>query len=89
MDVEIQPHIAWQRIGDEVVFVDLKAGDALGLNATASFIWSRLDELSEEQISEEIAQSFLVGLSAARNDVREFVESMEQRGFVKVKARQE
>ncbi len=89
MGVTIEPHIAWQHIGDEVVLVDLRAGDAMGLNTTASFIWSHLDEWSEVQIADAMAQSFQVCQSAAQDDVRAFVESMEQRGFVKVKARQE
>ena len=87
--MKIEPHIAWNRIGDEVVLVDLQAGDSLGLNTTASFIWSHLDEWSEEQIADAMAQGFQVCPSAARDDVRAFVESMEQRGFVKVKARLE
>jgi hypothetical protein len=78
------PCVAWQRAGEEAVIVDLDSGDALGLNRTGSFIWSRLETRTLAEIAEELSRTFEVAPGTAKEDVSSFVEEMRARGLVEL-----
>lgn len=78
----ISPHVAWQRVGEEVIIIELKTGNTLGLNPTASQIWSEINDSSLEAIAESIASTYELDLETATRDVAAFLDEMQQRGLV-------
>ena len=74
--------VAWQQLEGRVVLLDLERGRALGLNETGSFLWTRLDDGSEDALAAELAASFRIERSQARLDVAGFIQELDQRGFL-------
>jgi hypothetical protein len=69
-------------IDGEGVVVDLPRRSMVGLSSTAAFIWCRIGQASEEEIATELASAFEVDEVRARDDVRDFLALMRERGFV-------
>ena len=84
MTFKIAPHLAWQRLEGEAVIVDIPARVAVGLNTTGLFIWERLEEHAENEITRMVADEFEVDPEQARRDVASFLEEMTSRGFIEV-----
>lgn len=82
MNLKIEKNVAWQLVGDEALIVDLRDGYSLGLNPVGSFIWSRLERLSREEIGNELVGAFNVTHDVALRDIDEFVAELKRRGFV-------
>ncbi len=80
--MRLAPELAWQVIDGEGVVIDLPRRRVLGLNPTGSFIWSRINSASEEEIAAELAIAFDVEEAQARSDVRAFVARLRDRGFL-------
>lgn len=80
--MRIAPELAWQMVDGEGVVVDLPRRRVLGLNPTASLIWSLLPSANEEEITAQVTQRFEVDEPRARADVREFLAALEARGFL-------
>jgi len=78
----IRAHVAWQQVGGEAVLVDLETGNAVGLNPTGSFVWTRLDDQPDSEIAVALAEHFDIEKDEAAGDVREFVSRMRDRGFI-------
>jgi hypothetical protein len=76
------PDTAWQVIGDEAVIMNLGGARVFGLNPTGALVWSLLEERDEEGLAQAVAERFDVGEEAAREDVREFLSLLRQRGLV-------
>ncbi len=69
-------------IGDEVVIMNLAGGHVLGLNPTGALIWSLLEERDEAGLAEAVTERYAVDATAARGDVREFLDLLRKRGLV-------
>jgi hypothetical protein len=82
MPFRIDGGLAWQLIDGEAIVVDLVGGRTLGLNGTGSLIWSLLADHEEEEIAQAVAQKFEIDPSAAREDVRAFIQVLRERGLV-------
>ena len=54
----------------------------IGLNATATFLWSQLDGGDENALASAIANEFDVSEEAAKGDVRTFVDDMRRRNLI-------
>jgi hypothetical protein len=80
--LRIAPELAWQVIDGEGVIVDLPRRCMLGLSPSASFIWTRIDTATEEEIAAELARAFDVDEARAQADVRGFLALLRERGFV-------
>ncbi len=80
--MRIAPELAWQMVDGEGVIVDLHRRRVLGLNPTASLIWSMLDRATEDEITTAVAHRFEVDEAQARADVRGFLAELESRGFL-------
>ena len=64
------PDIAWRRIGDESVVLDLKSSDYYSLNETAALLWETLGEgLTPEKAVERLCEEFDAEPDAVRKDV--------------------
>lgn len=84
MAYTIGNHIAWQRVGDEVVLIDLDSALAAGLNPVASFILPMLEDHDETSIVAAIVREFDVKPSQAREDLRLFVTQMMEQQVIHV-----
>jgi hypothetical protein len=80
--VRIASELAWQVVDGEGVIVDLPRRSMFGLSPTASFIWSRIETATEDEIAGELARAFDVDEARAQADVRGFVSLLRERGFV-------
>jgi len=74
--------LAWQLIEGEAVLLDLDHGRSLGLNETASVVWTLLSDHDDEQIAAELVRRFDVTLNRARADVTRLVDQLRERGLV-------
>lgn len=66
----------------EAVLIDLERGTALGLNASASFLWARLSTHDTDALAHALVGAFDIDIARAREDVTAFVDSLRARGFV-------
>ena len=80
--MRVAPNVAWQIVNDEAIVIDLASGQVIGLNATATFLWSQLDGGDENALASAIANEFDVSEEAAKGDVRTFVDDMRRRNLI-------
>ncbi len=80
--MRIAPELAWQVVDGEGVIVDLPRRCMLGLSPSAAFIWSRIDDATEDEIAAELVRAFDVDEARAQADVRGFLALLRERGFV-------
>jgi len=66
----------------EAVVVDLATGATIGLNPTATFLWSHLDGRDEDSLASALAAEFDVDRDSAAEDVRDFLGQMQQRKLI-------
>ncbi|MBN2529102.1 MAG: PqqD family protein [Deltaproteobacteria bacterium] len=78
------PRIAFRRIAEVMVLVDVSENILLKLNATGAFIWEHGDGMPLESIARRIAEQFDVDVVRAQTDVLEFVEVLVQRKLATV-----
>lgn len=83
MALRRHPDVAWQRIGDEVVLMGLAPeGRVLGLNPTGGVVWSLLGEQDEDGLVAAVVELFAIEDGRAREDVRDFLSLLRERGLV-------
>jgi len=76
------PHVAWQRVVDEVVVVDLAGRRALGFNPVGSLVWELIATHDEPDIVRTVAERFAVSREQAALDVRAFLADLASRSLV-------
>jgi hypothetical protein len=74
--------VAWQRIGDEALVMNLPEGRVLGLNPTGALVWSLLEERDEDGLVAALVERFETDSAQARADVRGFVAFLRERHLV-------
>ena len=57
-------------------------GRVLGLNPTGGVVWSLLEELDEDGLVAAVVERFAIGEARARDDVREFLSLLRERGLL-------
>lgn len=75
-------YLAWQRLGDEVVVIDLRSGTAIGLNNSGALIWSLLPDSDEAAIAAALARQFALDEARAIDDVQQFTGMLLSRGLI-------
>jgi hypothetical protein len=80
--VRLDSRTAWQMVAGEVIVLDLASGAALGLNELGSFIWSRLETQSQDEIVAGIVREYDVDEPSARTDLAEFLRLLAERKLV-------
>ncbi len=81
---QINPRIAYRKIGEQMVLVHSVEETLLTLNTTGTAIWERIEGNTVEQIAKYLAQLFEVDFENAVKDTIEFLGTMETRGFIEV-----
>lgn len=75
--------IAYRRINDQVVIVELKDDTTHTLNSTAAAIWSWIDGKSTvEDIAQKLSTQFEVDQKTAKIDCLEFIKEMASKNLV-------
>ena len=82
MALRRHPDVAWQTIGDEAVVMSLAEGRVLGLNPTGALVWSLVEERDEDGLVAAVVERFATEAAAAREDVRDFLALLRERGLV-------
>ena len=80
--MRIAPQVAWQIVDGEAIVVDLDSGKTLGLNPTATWLWSHLDGRDARQLAEELVSEFDVSRDEAEHDVSDFLRILNERKLI-------
>ena len=86
MIYQISPAVAWQLVDGQAVIVDIDTGRSVGLNSTATFLWSRLEELDLSALVSTFANEFSLEVAHAETSVRRLVDALLHRGLIRSKA---
>ena len=81
MSWSVSKHVAWQRIGETAVLVDLQAARSFGLNPAGSLIWSLLPDNSLAQIVATLETEYHIDEETAAADASAFIAMLEERGL--------
>ena len=77
--------IAWRKIDDDAILIDMDEEEVTHFNEVAAQIWTSLDgKTSVTGIIEQIQRLFDVDLEKAKNDVFAFLKTLLQREMVKI-----
>ena len=80
------PAVAWQRMGDEVVVLDVPRRSMLGLNKAGSIVWESLSrEQSIEVGASTVARQFDCAAATVIDDALEFANELLQRDVLVAK----
>jgi hypothetical protein len=82
MAMRIARQVAWQVIDGEAMIVDLDSGKTLGLNETATWIWSHLDGRTAIDLAADLAAEFAISPVDAERDVNEFLSVLRERKLI-------
>jgi hypothetical protein len=69
-------------VDGEGIVIDLARTRVLGFNPTGSLVWSLLADQDEDAIVDAVSQRFEIAPDAAREDVREFLATLLERGLI-------
>lgn len=73
----------WRQIDQEVVVLDTASSAYIGLNASASRLWLKLDAgATPNELSAELVAVFGINVEEAQRDVGRFIESLEERCLI-------
>ena len=79
------PRVAYRKIGDGFVLVNIQDNSMLRLNDTGSEIWGLLDGRNVAAIAARIGELFDTAPDQALVDTREFLTLLEERGLIERK----
>lgn len=83
MTPKIGPQVAWQIVDGEAIVVDLASGNTIGLNPTATFLWSQIDgNHDDSQMTHALIDEFEVSAADAERDTRAFLDEMKRRTLI-------
>jgi hypothetical protein len=75
--------IAWQRIDDDVVVIDLRNSDYFSLNESAAVIWPLLSEGADRgQLVDALVAAYDVDASTAQRDVDGLLADLRARKII-------
>jgi hypothetical protein len=75
--------VAWARIGDEVVVWDPQRPAAHLLSASGALLWPLFDgSASISALSADVSEVFHIDVDEALEQVREFCQSLNNRGLI-------
>lgn len=75
--------LAWRRVGDEAVVLDIEGKILRGLNLTAWHVWEMLDGThSLSEITADVAATFAISDERAGSDVFAFVAELQRAGLI-------
>ena len=82
VDFRIAPHVAWHRLEDEAVIIDIPERTAIGLNPSGTYVWGLIEDHDLEGIAARVADHFRITPERALSDVTALLEELRSRGLV-------
>jgi hypothetical protein len=82
MVFRIASHVAWQRLEDEAVVIDVPARTAIGLNPSGTVVWDLIEDHDLQEIAEKLADHFQIPSRRAVRDVTKLVEELKSRRLI-------
>lgn len=81
--VTIPDSVAWQEFADEVVLIDVNAGEYHNLNDVAGRMWKALDETDDVAGAYELLLStYEVDAETLRGDLASFIDELVKKGLL-------
>lgn len=74
--------VGWQTFEGATVILDPGRNLVHELNATGTFLWSKLDAVTDEELAAAVAAEFDVPIARASDDTGEFLGRLEGLGLV-------
>jgi hypothetical protein len=87
-EVEIEPAVVYQKVGDEVVFLHAEDGVYYGLDAVGSRMWELL--LSHATLSDvlkEMLREYDVNEDELKDDLLRIVKELSERKLLRLKSK--
>jgi DNA-binding NarL/FixJ family response regulator len=76
-------NVAWRKVDDEVVILDLETSVYYSLNETASRIWELIGKgLSEEAIADDVADEYGQNVKSVKKDVSTLIKKMKKEKLI-------
>ena len=73
------------KIGEELVIMDLKSGNYIGLNPVGAYIWDILQTpASASDIIGRLLAAYDIDEATCREQTMEYLEKMQQQGLIQV-----
>jgi hypothetical protein len=80
--MKLRDDLAWHRLSDDTVVLDLRTSSHFRLNGPGAFLWELLTrDAPREELVVELAQHYGIGRERAAADVDEFVASVKAKGL--------
>lgn len=80
-----EPGVAWRKVVDDMVLLDVERSVYHGLNPTGALVWEGLAEQSTVgELIDRVAQAYPEGADAAASDVPAFLGALLRAGLVEV-----
>jgi len=81
----IEEQLISTQFGEELMMMDLRNGDYVNVSKTGAIIWEMLEEPKGlKDIVHEIQQRFEVNREDCENDVKEYITSLLEKGYIKL-----
>ena len=81
--IKIPAHIAWRKVGDEIVVLDLNTSIYWSLNELAGFIWELLTQGKQEKyIATQVCAHYDVSEKVSEKDIRICLEDLAKEGLI-------
>jgi hypothetical protein len=81
--VTIPENVAWQQFADEVVLVDVGAGEYHNLNDVAGRMWQALDGCDDVAAAYDLlCTTYDVDPETLRNDLSTFIQGLVEKGLL-------
>lgn len=82
-----EPRVAWQRVVDDMVILDVEQSVYHGLNRTGALVWEGPAELNTVgELIDRVAVAFPDGADVAALDVSAFLEALFSAGLIEVQS---
>jgi hypothetical protein len=83
--VTIPESVLWQEVGDEIVLLDIEAGEYHSLNDVGSTIWRTLEQHPDVRSAyEHLCGTYEVDHGVLRTDLDEFIKRLVEMGLLSV-----
>lgn len=84
MTYRVKPDaIVWQRVDEEIVYLDLQSSKYLSVNAAGAALWDQLlAGVSREELVARLAEQFALTADRAEADVDAFLAELDRRGLL-------
>ena len=83
MTVTIPESVAWQQFADEVVLIDVNAGEYHNLNDVGSRMWQALEQCDDVAAAyDRLLATYEVDEARLRGDLAAFIEELVAKGLL-------